>query len=145
MFLTLELFLHNTSYTMKKITTIALLLLFLLLSVSLTAQDSESKNINAALSIGNGDRVASYFQSDINLSIPGNENIYSKSQAGQLLKSFFSNKNITGFKIDHEGKNRNNDVFKIGSITIDGKSYRVTYFLKQSGDNYRIKELRIEN
>lgn len=100
-------------------------------------------DIAQAFNSANGDVVASYFDSNIDLKILDNENIYSRQQARILLFNFISDKKPTGFVLKHEG-GPDNARFAIGELTAKDGVYRVYYLLKEKSGTIFIYKLRIE-
>jgi hypothetical protein len=108
----------------------------------LRAQQSFESAIVSAFKTGNAEKIASYFVDQVDLSILEKENLYSKSQAQQILKSFFEKHQPSNFKINHKGKSGSSEYF-IGELTAGG-DYRVTLNCKSSGRGRNITSLTIE-
>lgn len=100
-------------------------------------------DIAQAFNSANADMVASYFDSNIDLKILDNENIYSRQQARILLFNFVNDKKPTGFVLKHEG-GPENARFAIGELTAKDGVYRVYYLLKEKSGVIFIYKLRIE-
>ncbi|MES2630014.1 MAG: DUF4783 domain-containing protein [Bacteroidota bacterium] len=110
----------------------------------MVAQTNEVNKITASLNSGNSSGVSELFLANIDLSVDGNDDVYSKAQAAQILKSFFDRNPALKFGINHEGSSRTNDIYRIGTLTTKTGSFRVTFFLKNENGRYLVKELRIE-
>ncbi len=110
----------------------------------MVAQTNEVNKITTSLNSGNATGVSELFLSSIDLSVDGNDDVYSKAQASQILRSFFERNPVLKFSINHEGTSRTADIYKIGTLSTKTGSYRVTFFLKNEAGKYLIKELRIE-
>ncbi|MEX1001456.1 MAG: DUF4783 domain-containing protein [Crocinitomicaceae bacterium] len=110
-------------------------------ATSLKQQQSFESAMVSAFRAGNADKVAAYFSDNVDLAIDGKEDLYSKSQAEQILKTFFSSHPPRDFKIIHKGKSGQNEYF-IGELSSD-KKYRVTINSKSSGGNSKITSLTI--
>ena len=67
----------------------------------------------------------------------------SKSQARQIVKSFFEAQTPQGFKITHTS-GRNNMKYALGALNAGGETYSVTIFVTSKGGTYKIREFRIE-
>lgn len=130
---------------MQKIKTI---LIFLLLSILFTqvsfAQQSEIKNIDNAIKSGDAKAIAQYFSNSITLNILGKENVYSKTQAEQILKDYLTKNNCSTYQLKHQGNSRDKSVYVIGAFINNDINYRTYYFLGKEGNSYKIKELKIE-
>lgn len=122
------------------------LAVFLVLTISFaTASFAKGPvaDIAQAFNSANADLVASYFDSNIDLKILDNENIYSRQQARILLFNFVNDKKPTGFVLKHEG-GPDNARFAIGELTAKDGVYRVYYLLKEKSGTIFIYKLRIE-
>jgi hypothetical protein len=129
---------------MKKILTISILFIALMFSNFLKAQQVEIQNIDSAIKTGNSKNIAKYFSNSITLNLLGNENVYSKVQAEQILKDFLSKNDCANYQLKHQGNSRDKSVFVIGGFNSNDKKFRTYYFLKKEGDIFQIKELKIE-
>ncbi|MBU0694960.1 MAG: DUF4783 domain-containing protein [Bacteroidetes bacterium] len=94
----------------------------------------------------NGDvkAISEYFTSTVELSILDQEDIYSSSQAGLILKEFFAKHPPIGAKVIHKVVSNSN--YKFGVITLNTSkgNFRISYELKNAGGNFTISEIRIE-
>ena len=104
----------------------------LVMEVSQTEEAFESA-INSAFSTGNASKIAVYFGENIDLTLLGKENLYSRSQAEQVLHHFFADHPPKAFNIVHKGNAKTSQYF-IGQFTSkNGKSFRVTLNSKTAG------------
>ena len=118
----------------------------LLLPVFAPAQDNQDfNNIVKAIRDGQASDLSAYFASSVECDILGQNEVYSKSQATQVMKDFFAQHKAKSFLVlHHSGKNQTKYI--IGSyVTIAGKTYRITCIVKQTGESYLIQQIRIEN
>lgn len=92
-----------------------------------------------AIKSGNAKETAKFFNSSIELDILGNENVYSKAQAEQILRSFFEKHPVTGFTILFEG-GKDSSQYAIGKLTTSKGTFRVNILIKAQ----IILQLRIE-
>lgn len=100
--------------------------------------------ISKALKAGDASAVAKHFDSSVDVTILKDANTYSKSQAEQVLKSFFSKNKVTGFTKKHDvaSKSGSSESF-VGDMTAGGKNYRVYVLLSSSGSSQIIQEISI--
>lgn len=103
----------------------------------------EASIINAFKS-GNAGKIAVYFGDNVDLSISGNTNLYSKSQATQILQHFFSEHAPKEFKIIHKGNSKTSEYFIGQLVAAEGKEYRVTLNVKSENNTRTITSLTIE-
>ncbi len=101
------------------------------------------KEIETALATGNTQVMATYFNSEVDLDIPGSEDIYSKQQAEIILKKFYQSGTPKSYKTLHSGQSKNGSNYAIGNLIIDTTKYR-TYILYKTGSKVTIHEIRIE-
>lgn len=99
--------------------------------------------IVGAFKAGNAAKIASYFAENVDLSILETENLYSKSQAEQILKSFFEKHVPSEFTIVHKGKSGASEYF-IGELICNDGTYRVTLNSKSTDGIKEITSLAIE-
>ena len=99
--------------------------------------------ITESIKAGDMRALSSYFNSTIDLTVGSQENSYSKAQAEQILRDFFSNNKPSSFSIIHQGFSKEGARYAIGSlITSQGKSFRVYLYIKQIDGIYLVNELR---
>ena len=126
---------------MKKITTI---LTFILIVNSTFAIDVFDE-IAFAIRSGDAKQLATFFGPTIDLTILNREDIYSKAQAEQVIKDFFSKNSPKTFTILHTGSSPEGTLYAIGNlIASNGKIFRTSFYVKSSGGKNLLQELRIE-
>ncbi len=126
---------------MKSLITIISLFL---LSVNIASAELDLlDDIANALRSGDAKSVSKYFGNSVDLTIITQEEVYSKVQAEQVLRDFFSKNQPRSFTIIHKGESKEGARYAIGSlITTQGVSYRTYFYIKQQGGNAIIQELR---
>ncbi len=126
---------------MKSLYTI-LSILFLSVNIA-SAEFDLLDDIANALRSGDAKSVSKYFGSSVDLTIITQEEVYSKVQAEQVLRDFFSKNQPRSFNVIHKGESKEGARYAIGSlITNQGVSYRTYFYIKQQGGNAIIQELR---
>lgn len=122
---------------------ISFLLLFIsLFSFQYTKADILDDVANALRS-GDAKAVSRYFGNTIDLTIINQEEVYSKVQAEQILRDFFTKNTPRSFTIIHKGESKEGARYAIGTfITSQGVQYRTYFYIKQSGLAGTIQELR---
>jgi len=125
---------------MKSILFRSVLVFFLTMSLStLMAQFSsvnETKEFCVkALKANNIDNFVSTFSNPIEISLPDQENSYSKVQAGMVIRKFMNNNKVDSFTLKQSGKSTGGSEFIIGDMkSVNGKEYQI-YFLFTMIDN----------
>lgn len=127
---------------MKKLIT-SLVIIFLV-SMTAMAQNETADSVANMLKNGDSNGISGLFMNNVDLTILDTDDVYSKTQATQVTKRFFSDHAPTGFEIKHQGKSKLDDHYRIGTLSTSNGEFRVTYFLKNHEGKYLIKQLRIE-
>ncbi len=110
--------------------------------VAFVSVNSLSGVVNGIKS-GNAAQVAKYFDNTVEISLPGNSNNYSKSQAEVVLRDFFKNNAVKSFTTIHSGENRGSE-FCIGNLVTASGTFRTTIQMKQKGDAQVLQELKFD-
>jgi hypothetical protein len=120
--------------------------IFLLFSTSAFAQTNDmARDIAQAIRQGNAREVAKYFGQNVDLTLPGSEGTFSKSQAEVILRNFFSRNTPSGLTIPHQGTSRDGSIYVIGTLqTRGGQSYRTYFLLKKVSDNFQLHQIQFE-
>lgn len=101
--------------------------------------------IKTALSSGDADALSKYLADNVEISIQDKEQIYSKSKAIEVLRSFFSSNKPKSFAQVHKGTSReNSDQYCIGNLAASNGTYRVYLYLKVSNGSIVIQEMRFD-
>lgn len=120
------------------------ILLLLLLSSSVIAADIYDEIANS-IRTGDAKQLATFFGNSIDLTIMEKENVYSKAQAEFILKDFFGKNPPKSFTILHKGSSPEGTQYAIGNlITSSGKTFRISFFIKNNNGKFVLQELRIE-
>jgi len=99
--------------------------------------------ISKYISQGNADALSAWFDDNLEIKLLSQGGDVSKSQARQIVKSFFEAQTPQGFKITHTS-GRNNMKYALGALNAGGETYSVTIFVTCKGGTYKIREFRIE-
>ena len=92
-----------------------------------------------ALKTGNIKEISKFFDTNVELEILGDENIYSKAQAEKSLKTFFDEHPVISFAILFEG-GKDASQYAIGKLTTSKGTFRVNILVKAQ----ILLQLRIE-
>ncbi len=97
------------------------------------------------MSIQNGNDVglAEFFNENVELVVLTHDDVYSKSQAQQIVAEFFKANRPKQFSIIHQG-GKDGSRYAIGSLTTSNGTFRVYFLLKNKDNNSYIHQLRIE-
>lgn len=124
-------------------------MLFLLLFAPLTVMAGQGnpslEAIAKALNAGDADALSKYLADNVEISILDNEQVVPRAKAVETLRSFFNSSKPRSFSQVHQGTSReNSDQYCIGNLTAANGSYRVYIYLKVSGQNVSIQEIRFD-
>ncbi len=134
----------STFYSMTFLLLLIGSLFPLLSSNAQSDKSSVEKKVNHAIEAGNASELADFFTQKVDLSIPGTDDVFSKAQAEQILKAFFKEHSPNKLKLEHRGRSKLKDRYRIGKLITSNGDFRLTYFMKKVEDAFRIKKLRIE-
>lgn len=135
--------------TMLKINSFKITLMLLLLVLPMQVKISASvpgdipQAMIDALKSGNTSALSGFFNSSIELAIPGQEDIYSRQQAELIVKDFFTKHVPSNFVILHKG-GKEGSQYAIGNLTTSHGNFRVTLWIKQRDNKPYIHQLRFE-
>ncbi|MGN0191231.1 MAG: DUF4783 domain-containing protein [Candidatus Cryptobacteroides sp.] len=103
----------------------------------------ELSSISRYLGRGEVDKLAAWFSNSIEIVILGESNTCSRSQAKQILKSFYNTYTPRAFKITHKAA-QGNVKYAVGNLSAGGSVFTVTIFLCLKDDCFDIHQLKFE-
>jgi len=122
-----------------------LMLLILLVPLMSNIEDANLSNITKAISEGNADALGQYFDQTVEVAVLNQEDVYDKAQAINVVRRFFAENKPGSFSQVHKGASPNNDSqYCIGNLVAGSKTFRVYIYMKVSGGQYLIQELRFD-
>ncbi len=109
------------------------------------AQAQSIGDITKALGSGNTAALASMMDTEVELSLLGDENLYSRDQARQKLETFFASNPPSGFSQVHQGSSKSDNAeYCIGNLTTSTGVYRLYIYVVKKGDKMVLQELRFD-
>jgi hypothetical protein len=129
--------------TYRKILLILLFHLICFVPVLQAQQGTFPEAIVLAFRAGNAEELTKHFYNNIELIILENEDVYSKTQAEQILRKFFTDHRPSSFNIIHEG-GKETSRYAIGSLSTSSGNFRVSFLIKNQEGTPLIHQLRIE-
>lgn len=106
--------------------------------------EETAAEVAAALQAGNATDVANHFNAMIDLTLPGYDDSYSKTQAGQILKDFFIQNPVKSFKVTRQGSSPDGSQYTIGSLEAGKKVFRVYFIIKTVGGQNLVQQLQVQ-
>ncbi|MBB4079984.1 hypothetical protein GGR28_002611 [Lewinella aquimaris] len=102
-------------------------------------------DITKALGSGNTSSLAAMMDTEVELSVLGQENLYSRDRAVQQLSSFFSANAPSNFSQVHQGSSKSDNAeYCIGNLTTSTGVYRVYIYVAKKGERMVLQELRFD-
>lgn len=131
---------------MKNALNIASALISLFIGTVSSAQDNGYDvfvPITKYLQAGDADKLSAWFADNLEVTIFTVTNDSSRSQARQILKTFFNSYTPRSFDITHKA-GRANMKYALGSLNAGGEIFVVTIFVSYKDTSYKIQQLKIE-
>ncbi|MEM6263467.1 MAG: DUF4783 domain-containing protein [Bacteroidota bacterium] len=89
------------------------------------------------------DKLATYFNERVEITLMGSRREYAKSQAKFVIKEFIQDFPPDAFSFAHQGQT-DNTIYALGTYHSSEGSFKVDMFLRLAGDYYRIDQIRFE-
>ena len=99
--------------------------------------------IVVSIQSGNDANLAGFFNENVDLTVETHADVYSKSQAQQIVAEFFKSNKPKQFTIIHQG-GKDSPRYAIGSLTTATGTFRVYFLLKNKNNKFYIHQLKIE-
>ena len=115
----------------------------ILLAAQLCYATPPTEPVISAIRASNADKLSEFFDSNVDLKILEKENIFSKSQAGIIVKDFFATYKVTALMVNHEG-GPENARFTICNIITNSGKFRVYFLYKTINTKIIIQKFRVE-
>lgn len=130
---------------------VSIFIFSLLITTSISAKlfwelnpDDISNDIAVAIKNGNSKELAKFFNTSIDLTVPGNDETFSKAQAELIVKDFFQKNPPKSFAVNHQGSSNDGSKYSIGTYVSSTGSYRTYFLLKKVGNSFFIQQLQFE-
>ncbi len=128
--------------------TIALLTLILIGFNGKAPAQNESQNIimeiTKAFKQADENKLAIYFNSTIDLEIPGTDGTYSKTQSVVIMHDFFKKHQMNSFVLNHDGSSNDGSKYMIGTYKTAELELRLYILMKNKKGKLLIHQLQLE-
>lgn len=104
---------------------------------------TQFKAIAGAIKAGDADALAKYFNSSLEVTLPGVDKTFSAKQATFVLKDFFTTQGVKSFQMLHTGSSGATNYMTGLCVTGKGE-YDSNIFLKKIGNDFLITQIRFE-
>jgi hypothetical protein len=101
--------------------------------------------IAEAFKSGDAEKVAVFFNTQVELNFDDEKANYSKNQAEVLLKEFLTKNKPTSFEYVHQGTAKEGRLYAIAKYKTQKLSFNVYILLKQVSGSYKIDTLDFSN
>jgi hypothetical protein len=114
------------------------------LLMSFTLLNTNISEIVSALKGNDVAQVSKYFDSVVDIKLPGKEEVknVSKNQATLILKNFYAEQDVKGFALTSK-REMGGTGYLTGKLSAAPKGYNITLMLKTKGDDASIVTVRI--
>ena len=120
------------------------ILLVLSTSTFLFGQPDFSSVITA-IKAGNISQISNYMDKNVEVTVEDQDGSYSKIEATNVVKTFFSKNPPINCTMIHSGAARDGaSYYCIGNLSAGGNKFRIYIFFKKIASNYLIQEMRFE-
>lgn len=110
---------------------------------TLTTAHSGMDDVITALRNGNANELVKYVDDNIEISLPGKSDSYSRSQALVILQDFFSNNGVKTFEVKFKGENGGSQ-YCVGTLQTRSGNFRTTFLLTNRNGKQFVKEIRFQ-
>lgn len=123
-----------------------ILLQLLFLPGLMLANSVESlADISQALGSGDVNKLTNYLGTEVELSLLGEDDFFTKAEATDQLNSFFGQYNASKFTQIHTGTSETTQAeYCIGNLVAGGKTFRVVIYLTQTANGLKIKKMSFD-
>lgn len=122
-----------------------LLFLFMLIISSFAlSQTKVEENIYQLIRTGEHKQLSEYFTPTVDITLPNNENTYSKTQAEMVMKDFFTKEPPESFNIRHRGSSDDGSLYCIGAYKSKKNSYRTYILIVKKEGKHLIQQIKFE-
>ena len=99
--------------------------------------------ISKYIAKGEAEPLSAWFDDYLAISVSDTDKNASKTQAKQIMRSFFEQNTPSAFTITSTAS-QGEMKYAMGNLEAGGKAFSVTIFVIYKGDRYKIQQLKIE-
>jgi len=119
--------------------------LILLTTTIFIANQPDYTAVISAIRNANIAEISKHMDANVEVTVGDKDGTYNKTEATNVVRSFFDKNKPQGCSMVHSGAARDNGSFYcIGNLAAGGLSFRVYIYFKKVGSNYLIQEMRFE-
>ena len=114
---------------------------FLVGGLQVNAQSDIINNVKAAIKIGASKEVSKHLHQSVDITIDGDMDTYSRTQAEYVLKDFFKKHPPTSFVIVHQGASKAGSPYATGQYVSGDNTFLVWLRIKKVSDKHLVHEM----
>ena len=119
------------------------LILFTIVGTIANAQ-SQFSGISSAISNQNSTELSKYFDAQVEITTPEDDDTFSKAEATNVMKSFFAKYNVSSFNLEHQSSKGKGAEYAIGDMIASGKKFRVFIYVAEKNGKAVIQQMQFE-
>lgn len=121
------------------------LVFLILFSIIGTVANAQFSGISNAISNQNVAELSKYFDAQVEITTPDQDDIFSKADATNVVKSFFAKYKVTSFDLKHQGSSKGkSSEYAIGDMVASGKKFRVFIYISENTGSTVIQQIQFE-
>ena len=117
------------------------ILILVAANIAVYGQGEIIDDVKNAIKTGSSKELTKFLNNNVDVTIDGNVESYSKTQAEFALRDFFKNNPPSSFTIVHQGSSKGGLPYAIGQYLTNNETYRVWMRIKQTDGRYLIHEI----
>lgn len=102
------------------------------------------EEVTNAIRKGDAESLSRYLDQNIEITISGTSNAYSKAKAKALLIDFFAKNQVKSFELIHQGQGGGGSRYGVGTLNTSTGPVRLSFFLQNKDGSMVLNELRFE-
>ena len=118
------------------------LLFLLVMSFGASAQSDIITQVKETIKAGSAKELSKYLNSNVDVTLEGNVQSYSKAQAEFVLRDFFKQHPPSEVNIIHQGSSKAGQPFAILQYKSSAETYRLFMKVKSSGNTQYLDDIR---
>ncbi|OYT10398.1 MAG: hypothetical protein B6I18_09335 [Bacteroidetes bacterium 4572_112] len=140
---------HKSNHIFISLSKVFILMILMTFSFESNAQKNTIKSIKTkcinALKTNDIGSFVSTFSNPVDISLPDNENSYSKTQAKVVMKEFLQKNKTKSFKVKQSGKSTGGSEFVIANLTTKNDlKYQIYILITVSDDEANVHMIEFE-
>lgn len=107
------------------------------------AQSDVISQLNETIKAGSAKELAKFLNQNVDITLEGKLQSYSKAQAEFVLRDFFKNNPPSEYSVIHQGASKGGQLFAIGQYKSAASVYQIFMKIKTVGSQQLVDDIRI--